>query len=279
MSPGIRALGAWLEQLLTESTGKQGKGLVVINDEPVGSPDVYGTDRLFVAMALGHDAALETSALALEGAGHPVVRLTLADAYDVGSEFFRWEVATAAVGVVLGLNPFDEPNVAQAKEATNAALAKYLESGRLPEWPTDTVDDLARVIGEARPGDYVALCAYLTPREPTTAALQRIRAIVRDRTRLATTAGYGPRYLHSTGQLHKGGPPSPILAIFTTQYDELPIPGERFGFATLEMAQALGDLATLRAAQRRVLWIPLEGAADDALDRVSRALKSGRQEQ
>jgi RpiB/LacA/LacB family sugar-phosphate isomerase len=269
MSPGITALGAWLEQLLTESTGKQGKGLVVINDEPHGTPDVYGNDRLFVAMSLGADSALDAAASALEGAGHPVVRLTLGDAYDVGAEYFRWEVATAAAGIVLGLNPFDEPNVAQAKEATNAALAKYLETGRLPEWPTDTADDLARVVNEARAGDYVVLCAYLTPGAATTDALQRIRATVRDRARLATTMGYGPRYLHSTGQLHKGGPATPILVILTTRHDELPIPGERFGFATLEMAQALGDLATLRAARRRVLWIPLDGAPDTALERLA----------
>jgi RpiB/LacA/LacB family sugar-phosphate isomerase len=268
VSPGVRAVGAWLEQLLTESTGKGGKGLVVINDEPPGPRAVYGADRVFVTMSLGRDATLDATAGALEAAGHPVVRLTLDDAYDIGGEFFRWEVATAAAGVILGLNPFDEPNVAQAKEATNTALARFLETGRLPEWPADSPDDLARVLGEARPGDYVALLAYLTPRRKTTAALQDLRTMLRDRRRLATMVGYGPRYLHSTGQLHKGGPPTPILVIFTTTHEDLPIPGKRHGFATLEMAQALGDLATLRAAQRRVLWIPLEGAPHEAIARL-----------
>jgi glucose-6-phosphate isomerase len=272
MSSGAQALGAWLEQLLTESTGKRGKGLVVINNEPPGPPDVYGTDRVFVVIRLGHDSSLDATAAALESAGHPVLRLTLGDAYDIGAEFFRWEVATSAVGIVLGLNPFDEPNVAQAKEATNAALATFHATGRLPAAPADRADDLARVLSETRPGDYIALLAYLTPHDATTASLQSLRTWLRDRTRRATTVGYGPRYLHSTGQLHKGGPPTPILVIFTTAHEDLPIPAERFGFATLEMAQALGDLATLRAAQRRVLWLPLDGAPDEALARLTAAL-------
>jgi RpiB/LacA/LacB family sugar-phosphate isomerase len=184
LSPGIRALGAWLEQLLTESTGKQGRGLIVVNDEPVGPPAAYGSDRVFVAMSLGRDAALDATASALQAAGHPVVRLTLDDGYDVGAEFFRWEVATATAGIVLALNPFDEPNVAQAKDATNSALARCLETGRLPEWPMDGVDDVGRVLKEARPGDYLALLAYLTPTAETTAVLQRLRILVRDATRL-----------------------------------------------------------------------------------------------
>ena len=273
LSPGIRALGSWLEQLLTESTGKLGRGLIVVNDEPVGPPAVYGNDRAFVTISLGGDAALASAATALATAGHPVVGLALEDPYDLGAEFFRWEIATAGAGVVLGLNPFDEPNVALAKDATNTALARFLETGRLPEWPTDSVDDLARVVRDARPGDYLALLAYLTPTAETSAALQRLRVALRDATRLATTVGYGPRYLHSTGQLHKGGPPTPILVIFTTTHEDLPIPGERYGFATLEMAQAFGDLATLRAAQRRVLWLPLDGTPADALARIGTALE------
>ena len=129
------------------------------------------------------------------------------------------------------------------------------------------------MLSESRPGDYIALLAYLTPSAATTASLQRLPPLLRDRTRRATTVGYGPRYLHSTGQLHKGGPPTPILVIFTTAHEDLPIPAERFGFATLEMAQALGDLATLRAAQRRVLWLPLDGAPDEALARLTAALE------
>ena len=268
VSPAARGLGAWLEQLLTESTGKDGKGLVVVSDEPLGAAETYGADRLFVTMSLGRDAALDGASTTLEAAGHPVVRLALGDVYDLGAEFLRWQIATAAAGAILGLNPFDEPNVAQAKEATNTALARFLETGRLPEWPAESAADLARMLAGARPGDYIALLAYLTPQPQTTASLQELRVTLRDRTRLATTAGYGPRYLHSTGQLHKGGPPTPILVIFTTTHEELPIPSERYDFATLQMAQALGDLATLRAAHRRVLWIPLEGAPDDVIGRL-----------
>ena len=173
----------------------------------------------------------------------------------------------------LGVNPFDEPNVAQAKEATQAALATFLERGRLPEWPVDTVDTLAETLVQSRPGDYVALLAYLTSEPATTDALQSLRHLVRDGTRLATTLGYGPRYLHSTGQLHKGGPPTPIAVVMTQEApDDLPIPGERYGFATLETAQALGDLATLRSANRRALWLPLTGSPVAAIDTLRGAL-------
>ncbi|MBI3636051.1 MAG: glucose-6-phosphate isomerase [Candidatus Rokubacteria bacterium] len=270
---GVGSLGVWLEQLLTESTGKQGRGLVAIVDEPPGPPAVYGADRLFVALGLGHDVALERAVAPLEAAGHPVVRLDLGDPLDIGAEFFRWEVATAAAGVLLDLNPFDEPNVAQAKDATQAALATYKERGRLPEWPVDGVDETARVLVQARPGDYIALLAYVTPTPETTEALQSLRVALRDRTRLATTLGYGPRYLHSTGQLHKGGPPTPILLMLTAEAaGDVAIPGERYGFATLELAQALGDLATLRAARRRVLRVPLGGDPRGGIARLTTEL-------
>src|SRR5262245_487864 len=273
LSPAIRTLGAWLEQLLTESTGKQGRGLVVIHEEPVGPPEVYGEDRVFVALTLGADPLVERALVPLAAAGHPVVQLRLADRLDVGGEFFRWELAAAAAGALLEVNPFDEPNVAQAKEATQAALATFKERARLPDWPADGPEDLVSTLRQARPGDYVAFLAYLTPEAPTTAALDRLRALVRDRTRLATTVGYGPRYLHSTGQLHKGGPETPILVLLTSaDGPDIPIPGERHGFATLKMAQALGDLATLRAARRRALWLPVRGRADEMIDRLHATL-------
>lgn len=269
----LRSFGAWLEQLITESTGKQGKGLVVISGEPLGAPALYGADRVFVAITLGEDAATERGLGALGAAGHPVIRLPLDDRLDIGGEFLRWEIATAAVGVVLGLNPFDEPNVAQAKEATQTALATYRDTGQLPQWPPNGPDDMAAVLAESRAGDYVALLAYLTPTDATTTALQSLRTLVRDRTRLATTVGYGPRYLHSTGQLHKGGPPTPILVILTQKDGvDVPIPGEVYTFGTLKMAQALGDLATLRAAQRRALWLPLDGSAAEAIDGLAATL-------
>ena len=177
-------------------------------------------------------------------------------------------------GIVLGLNPFDEPDVGQAKAATQAALATFLERGRLPEWPMDAEDDVARTLALARPGDYVALLAYLTAEPPIVAALAKLRTAIRDRTALATTSGYGPRYLHSTGQLHKGGPPTPIALLLTPrEHDDLPIPGERYGFGTLMMAQALGDLSTLRATHRRALWLALPSPAADAIERLTLALE------
>ncbi|HUF91284.1 MAG TPA: ribose 5-phosphate isomerase B [Candidatus Limnocylindria bacterium] len=269
----LRSFGAWLEQLLTESTGKQGKGLVVINDEPLGAPAVYGADRVFVAITLGGDDAADPGLAAVAAAGHPVIRLSVDDRLDIGAEFLRWEIATAAAGIVLALNPFDEPNVAQAKEATQAALATYRDTGQLPQWPADGPEDMAAALAEAHPGDYVGLLAYVTPSEAATAALQRLRTFVRDRTHLATTIGYGPRYLHSTGQLHKGGPPTPILVILTQKDGvDVPIPGTSYTFGTLKMAQALGDLATLRAAHRRAVWLPLDGAAAQAIDALAATL-------
>jgi RpiB/LacA/LacB family sugar-phosphate isomerase len=269
----LRALGSWLEQLLTESTGKQGKGLVVVDDEPLGPPETYGADRVFVVLSLTGVTPSEVRTSALAAVGHPVLRLELDDLYDLGAEFARWEVATAAAGVLLEVNPFDEPNVAQAKGATQAALATFRDSGQLPQWPVDGMDEVARALREARPGDYVAIVAYVPPDPATAIGLQHLRLLVRERTRLATTVGFGPRYLHSTGQLHKGGPPTPIVILLTaSDPDHLPIPGEPYGFATLELAQALGDLATLRSAHRRALWLPLAGGARDAIARLTAEL-------
>jgi RpiB/LacA/LacB family sugar-phosphate isomerase len=273
VSEPLSSLGAWLEQLITESTGKNGKGLVLVNDEPLGSPDVYGPDRAFVAITLGGAPHLEAGLGRLEAAGHPVVRLRVADRLELGAEFFRWQLATAAAAAVLGINPFDEPNVSQAKGATQTALGTFRESGRLPDWPAESVEDLARTLAQAKAGDYVVLLAYVTPTPETTSALQRLRLLLRDRTRLATTVGYGPRYLHSTGQLHKGGPPTPIVVMFATEdTDDLPIPGERYGFGTLKMAEALGDLAALREGHRRALWMPLSGPPAEAIERLAAAL-------
>jgi RpiB/LacA/LacB family sugar-phosphate isomerase len=276
VSDGLRALGAWIEQLLTESTGKRGRGLIVVDGEPPGPPEVHGADRLFVSLALGDDPALAARAQALEAAGHPVVSLALGGPADLGAEFFRWEVATALAGALLGLNPFDEPNVAQAKAATADALTTFRTMGRLPAPAPHALGDLVQTLAAACPGDYVALLAYLTPTPEVETALQALRALVRDRTRLATTLGYGPRYLHSTGQLHKGGPDTVIPVLFTRGAppaaaaadapDHLPIPGADHDFATLQHAQAVGDFVTLTAAGRRALWLPLDGEPAVALE-------------
>jgi RpiB/LacA/LacB family sugar-phosphate isomerase len=274
LSPAIAALGAWIEQLVDESTGTDERGLVAIADEPLGPPAVYGNDRVFVAITLGTEASIEAALQPLEAAGHPVIRLGLADHSDLGAEFFRWEMAVAAACVVLGVNAFDEPDVARAKDATAAALATFVERGRLPEWPIDEAEDVARTLALARPGDWVAVLAYLTPDGATTAALADLRRRLRDATRLPTTTAFGPRYLHSTGQLHKGGPPTPILLLLTPDdAEDLPIPGERYGFATLRMAQALGDLSTLRAAHRRALWLALPAPTASAIEHLTRALQ------
>jgi RpiB/LacA/LacB family sugar-phosphate isomerase len=273
LSEPVASLGPWIEQLVTESTGKGGMGIVVVHDEPRLAVTAYGADRVFVSTALPADVSNEPWLRGLEAAGHPVVRLTLADPLDVAGEFFRWEFATATAGAVLRINPFDEPDVAQAKDATQAALATFKDQGALPEWPVDGVEAVARVLAQARAGDYVALLVYLTPTAETVSALQALRALVLQRTRLATTLGFGPRYLHSTGQLHKGGPPTAIALLFTApDAEDAPIPGESYGFSILKAAQALGDLATLRAAHRRALLLRVDGRPAETIGRLTAAL-------
>ena len=229
----IAAFGAWLEQLIAESTGKEGTGILPVEGEPPGPPDVYGNDRLFVS--LGVETALEPSA---------VIPFDGKD--KLGAEFFRWEFATAVAGHVLGIHPFDQPNVQEAKDATR----RLLEADALP---TEPYDDLGALLEEVRPGDYLAIQAYL-PRTPdNTSRLQAARVKLRDRLRVATTLGFGPRFLHSTGQFHKGGPPT---GVFIQVVDEpsldLPIPGKPYTFRRLLDAQSAGDLQALRAHGRKV---------------------------
>ena len=242
----LGSLGAWIEQLVAESTGKEGTGIFPVAGEDLGPPSVYGTDRLFVA--LGDHEALT----ALEDAGHPVVRLAHRGREGLGGEFFRFEFATAFAGAVLSINPFDQPNVAEAKEATR----RILEEGTV-EHPG--LDDPEPLLAALRPGDYLAIQAYLDPTPETTAALQRVRLALRDRHRVATTLGFGPRYLHSTGQFHKGGPErGAFLQIVDSDRDiDLPIPGKPFTFRTLLDAQALGDLRSLRRRGRPVARVTL----------------------
>ena len=282
-SPALAAFGAWVEQLLAESTGKEGHGLIPIDREPLGSPAIYGDDRLFVHLHLdGQDDGLGEKLRALEAAGHPVVRLHLTDSYDLGREFFRWEVATATAGAVLGVNPFDEPNVRESKDNTTRLLKEGVpssqpvleENGLALYCDEDTATALGKSAGDpsaeglaayltahfrrARPGDYLALMAYLPPWPAHDDILQPIRLRLRDGLRLATTLGYGPRFLHSTGQLHKGGPDKALFVQLTVDDpEELPIPDEAYGFSTLEQAQALGDLASLQTRGRRIVRIHL----------------------
>src|SRR5438128_1124082 len=246
----MRSFGIWAEQLIAESTGKEGKGLVPVADEALGSPEVYGHDRLFVRLALpGRTDADAARLAALSEAGQPVVTLKLSDPLSLGAEFFRWEYAIAVAGAILGINVFDQPNVQEAKDLTK----KVLSEGNPPtvgegiRWAGQqgaTVDAaIQSLLGQVRPGDYVALLAYIPPDEEHDRALNSIRLAIRDKHRVATTIGYGPRYLHSTGQLHKGGPNSGVfLQIVGDDVKDLEIPGERFTFGVLTQAQALGDL-------------------------------------
>jgi glucose-6-phosphate isomerase len=253
LSPGIASFGLWAEQLIAESTGKEGKGILPVADEPLGRPEVYGGDRVFVSIALAGeaDSGIESRLAELEKAGHPVVHLRLDDRYDVGQEFFRWEFATAVAGAVLGINPFDQPNVAESKANTKAVLAK-----RSAPSPAASAAELEKFLAVIKPGDYLAIMAYLPPTPENDRRLAAIRLRLRDRLRVATTLGYGPRFLHSTGQLHKGGPPvGHFLQIVDRVRDDLPIPGEPFGFGELAAAQAEGDLVALRGRGRSAIRI------------------------
>ena len=232
---------------VAESTGKENVGIVPVVGEPLGTPDAYGRDRVFVA--IGDHEGLDE----LERAGHPVARLPYDGREQIGGEFFRWEMATAIAGHVLGINPFDQPNVQEAKEATRAILA----SGSVED---PGFDDLGVLLKQVNEGDYVAILAYLDRTSETEDAIERVRLAIRDRYRVATTTGFGPRYLHSTGQLHKGGPNDGVFiqVVDAGRSADVPIPGRPYTFGTLIDAQALGDLRSLRGHGRRVARVTLE---------------------
>ncbi|HYG63614.1 MAG TPA: hypothetical protein VEL74_13615 [Thermoanaerobaculia bacterium] len=264
-SPSLASFPAWLEQLIAESTGKTGLGIVPVAGEPLGDPGVYGADRFFVAILLEEDDAgdIEERLAALERDGHPVAVFRLGRKADLGAEMFRWEVAVAAAGAVLGLNPFDQPDVQLAKELATRAMkergqgnAAVSSGGEVKAEALDgAMEDWLAGVG---PGSYLGLHAYLPPRPATDEALSRLQALLRDRTRCATTLGHGPRFLHSTGQLHKGGPDTGrFLQIVDEPADDLPVPEAGYTFATLIRAQADGDRAALLQRGRRVLRVQL----------------------
>jgi hypothetical protein len=235
IDPRIETFGLWLEQLLAESTGKQGTGVVPVAGEALGPVDVYGSDRIFISIGdVEHPVGLDV----LADEGHPVIELDLDDLPDLGAHVVMWEVATAVCGAVLGINAFDQPNVAEAKEATNKVLADG--AGDLPG------ATLAEVLLLLQPGDYVAVQAYMEPADDAVPQLEEIRLLLRDEHRVATTFGLGPRFLHSTGQLHKGGPPTGVfLQVVGADASDAEIPGQEFTFSQLKHAQADGDLLTL----------------------------------
>lgn len=274
LSPRLQALGSWVEQLLAESTGKDGRGLIPVDGELPGTPTVYGQDRFFVAVTIEGEDTLDRHLRELQAAGHPVFRITLTDPLDLGAELFRWEVATATAGVLLEVNPFDEPNVQEAKDNTATLLRAPRTSAPAADWPADSEEEvLAAHLAQAKPGDYLALLAYLPPGAEVSTQLQALRMGLRDRLKIATMVGYGPRYLHSTGQLHKGGPGTGLFIQFTCDdREDLAIPGEAYTFGALKSAQALGDLEALKGRGRRVIRLHLDGQAAEALERLTRVV-------
>ena len=300
-SPGISALGAWLEQLVAESTGKQGKGIVPVDREDIGAPEVYGSDRVFAYVRLesAPDKAQDVKVAALEQAGQAVVRIPLGDLYDLGQEFFRWEIATAVAGSIIGINAFNQPDVEASKIATRSLTDEYEKTGSLPaEKPvledggiklfTDAVnaDALAKAAGSDRSlagylrahlkrigaGDYFALLAYIEMNSKHEAFLQKLRLALRDRKRVATCLEFGPRFLHSTGQAYKGGPNSGVfLQVTCDDAADLPVPEQTYTFGVVKAAQARGDFQVLAERGRRALRVHLGKDLSAGLDQLAAA--------
>jgi transaldolase/glucose-6-phosphate isomerase len=301
-SPRLSDLGAWLEQLIAESTGKNGRALIPVDREALAPPAVYGNDRVFVYVrhASAADAGRDAAVDALESAGHPVVRIDIDDVIDLGQELFRWEIATAVAGAIIGINPFDQPDVEASKVATRKLTSAYEESGKLPdEEPLFTGDGItlftdaanARALqaavgaqptltsyleahfNRAQPGDYVAVLAYVDMNEAHERLLQQLRHVIRDRKRVATCLGFGPRFLHSTGQAYKGGPNTGVfLQVTCDDAADLPIPDQRYTFGVVKAAQARGDFAVLAERGRRVLRVHLPSDVAAGLRRLNAAL-------
>ena len=289
-SPGLADAGAWLEQLVAESTGKQGQGIIPVDGEALGAPAVYGHDRVFAHLCLASDPAQDLSALA---AVHPVVMLTLADRMQLGQLFYVWEFATAVAGSVIGINPFDQPDVEASKIETRKLTDAVAETGRLPEETPFLTEDgislfaddmnrqalqangldavIAQHLARAGAGDYVALLAYIKRNAAHIDALNELRNAIRDHLHVATCVGFGPRFLHSTGQAYKGGPSSGVfLQITTDDVVDVPVPGAKYSFGTVKAAQARGDFAVLAERGRRALRVHLSWPG--ALPRLAQAI-------
>ena len=274
-TPSLSGFGMWAEQLLAESTGKEGKGILPVAGEPICEIDAVGDDRLFVYARLAGDDAAATDAYAdaLAAAGKPVVRIGIADKHQIGGEFFRWEFATAVAGAVIGVNPFDQPDVQSAKDITARLLAEYQASGAPPD--LGAKGSLGELLAGAKAGDYLAITAFVEPTGAFEDAIGRLRRQITARHDIATTLGYGPRYLHSTGQIHKGGANNGLhLQLTQAHSDDVAIPGERFTFGLLADAQAKGDLDALAARGRRVARVAVQGDAAAAVDALAREVGS-----
>jgi transaldolase/glucose-6-phosphate isomerase len=285
-SESVRRLGAWLEQLIAESTGKEGKSLIPVDGERLGRPKDYGPDRVFVHLFVqgDDDDAQDARALAkLEAAGHPIVRIELRDEQDLSAEFFRWEIATAVAGAVLGVNPFDQPDVEESKLATKKLTSAYEETGKLPDEkpcyrgegvelytdeanraalaakkPKKLADWLRAHFERVQENDYVALLAYVEMNARHEKRLDELRLVLRDKKRVATCLGFGPRFLHSTGQAYKGGPNTAVvLQITCDDAKDLKVPGAKYTFGVVKAAQARGDFTVLAERGRRALRVHL----------------------
>jgi len=302
-SPGIADLGAWLEQLLAESTGKEGKGLIPVDRESIGAPDVYGKDRLFVYMRLedGADATQDAGVATLEKAGQPVVRIQVANNYELGQEFFRWEIATAVAGSIIGINAFNQPDVEASKIETRKLTDEYEKSGSLPQetpffeekgvklYSDDknaaalkqaagkdaTLTSYLRAhMNRLKAGDYFAVLGYIERNEQNRIELQTIREAVRNKKHVATCLGFGPRFLHSTGQAYKGGPNSGVfLQITCDDAADLPVPGKKYTFGIVKAAQARGDFNVLTERGRRALRVHLTGNLTAGLKTLQQAVQ------
>jgi transaldolase/glucose-6-phosphate isomerase len=299
-SPLLDSFGLWAEQLIAESTGKEGKGLIPVTGEPLGRPSAYGHDRLFVYLYVdgSTDKAQEHAVEKLENAGHPVVRLHMRDKLALGAEFFRWEMAVAEAGALMGIDPFDEPNVQESKDNTKRLLDIYQEKGKLPQedpileenglalygdeealsraGSEGTMESALRAFfGTVRPGDYLAMLAYIPSTGEQEELLLDARVAIRDTLKVATTFGYGPRFLHSTGQLHKGGPNKGVFIQITADPKrDLPIPGQQYSFGTLIRAQSMGDFQSLQKHGRRAIRLHIKGDLSEGVERVRAAIKS-----
>jgi len=301
-SPGISDVGAWLEQLLAESTGKVGKGLIPVDGERLGEPASYGNDRVFAYLRLesAPDAAQDKLTAALENAGQPVVRIQVAQPYYIGQEFFRWEIATAVAGSIIGIHPFNQPDVEASKVATRALTEEYEKNGKLPAETPFFVGGGVKLYSDAsnstalkqtvrepsltaflkvhlnriKPGDYFAILAYIQMNAAHNTSLQTMRHAVRDAKHVATCVGFGPRFLHSTGQAYKGGPNSGVfLQITCDDAADLPVPQQKYTFGVVKAAQARGDFQVLSERGRRALRVHLGSDVNAGLKQLESAIQ------
>jgi transaldolase/glucose-6-phosphate isomerase len=302
VSPSIAGVGVWVEQLLSASLGKGGGGLIAIEGEPIGPPAVYGNDRLFVYLRLesAAEAGQDAAVAALESAGHPVVRIAVADPYGIGAEFFRWQFATAVAGSVLGINPFDQPDIEGSKVATRKLTSEFEKSGAMGSEAALREGDgltlfadvknareldsaakdktvpatLKAHLGRVKPGDYVALLPYLERSPVVEAEMQTLRTLLRDKLKVATSVGFGPRYLHATGQAYKGGANTGVFLVITADdAADLPVPGHKYTFGVVKAAQARGDFSVLAERGRRVLRVHLGKDVKSGLAALNKAIQ------